>query len=166
MADCGTILCALNLYIYTLQDCTDVRDIQVIWIFVRVPGSTRWQFSISWPWRWQRLQYVWDLVRRHPNFWIHVLFFAENETAVIRWNYGDPKLGTCKETISGGNHFRYWVQNGPNTNRWLTILFVNRTLLLNSASNSGAVFMAASYEKPIARKFLLVRILLCSDLAL
>lgn len=54
-----------------------------------------------------------------------------NETAVIRWDYGDPSLGTCKETIEGGNHFRYWVQDGP-------------------SADSGAVFMALSYEKPIA----------------
>jgi hypothetical protein len=57
----------------------------------------------------------------------------KNETAVIRWNYGDPSLGTCKETISGGNHFRYWIQNG-------------------SSANSGAVFMATSYELPIAQQ--------------
>jgi len=57
----------------------------------------------------------------------------KNETAVIRWDYGDPSLGTCKETISGGNHFRYWTQNG-------------------SSANSGAVFMAASYEMPIAQQ--------------
>jgi len=57
----------------------------------------------------------------------------QNETAVIRWNYGDPQLGSCKETIQGGNHFRYWVQNGPN-------------------ANSGAIFMAVSYEKPIAEQ--------------
>ncbi|KAF9533197.1 hypothetical protein CPB83DRAFT_942859 [Crepidotus variabilis] len=55
---------------------------------------------------------------------------TKNETAVIRWNYGDPQLGSCKETVQGGNHFRYWVQDGPNT-------------------NSGAVFMAVSYEKPL-----------------
>jgi len=54
-----------------------------------------------------------------------------NETAVIRWDYGDPSLGTCKETIEGGNHFRYWVQDG-------------------SAGNSGAIFMAVSYEEPIS----------------
>ncbi|KAJ6622640.1 hypothetical protein B0H10DRAFT_893389 [Mycena sp. CBHHK59/15] len=56
-----------------------------------------------------------------------------NETAVIRFDYGDPQLGTCQETIKGGNHFRYWAQNG------------------NSA-DSGAVFMAASYEMPIAQQ--------------
>jgi len=55
------------------------------------------------------------------------------ETAVIRWDYGDPALGSCKETIEGGNHFRYWVQNGP-------------------SANSGAIFMALSYELPIAQQ--------------
>jgi len=55
------------------------------------------------------------------------------ETAVIRWNYGDPTLGACKETIEGGNHFRYWPQTGP-------------------SGNSQAVFMAASYELPIAEQ--------------
>ncbi|KAF9449127.1 hypothetical protein P691DRAFT_584933 [Macrolepiota fuliginosa MF-IS2] len=57
----------------------------------------------------------------------------KNETSVIRWNYGDPELGSCKETIQGGNHFRYWVQDGPQR-------------------NTGAVFLAASYEKPIAQQ--------------
>jgi len=52
-----------------------------------------------------------------------------NETAVIRYDYGDPTLGTCKETVEGGNHFRYWVQSG-------------------SSADSGAIFLAASYELP------------------
>ncbi|KAI0064156.1 hypothetical protein BV25DRAFT_348229 [Artomyces pyxidatus] len=52
-----------------------------------------------------------------------------NESAVIRWDYGNPTLGTCQETIEGGNHFRYWVQNG-------------------NEANSGAIFMAVSYELP------------------
>ncbi|KAF5336246.1 hypothetical protein D9758_014352 [Tetrapyrgos nigripes] len=56
---------------------------------------------------------------------------TKNETAVIRFNYGNPQLGTCQETVDGGNHFRYWVQDG-------------------SQANSGAIFMAASYEMPIA----------------
>ncbi|KAI0670913.1 hypothetical protein C8Q78DRAFT_821889 [Trametes maxima] len=49
-----------------------------------------------------------------------------NETSELRWDYGDPELGTCQETIKGGNHFRYWYQ-----------------------ANSGAIFMATSYELPI-----------------
>lgn len=35
-----------------------------------------------------------------------------NQTAEMRWDYGDPELGTCQETIEGGSHFRYWTQNG------------------------------------------------------
>ncbi|KIY71567.1 hypothetical protein CYLTODRAFT_450734 [Cylindrobasidium torrendii FP15055 ss-10] len=54
----------------------------------------------------------------------------KNQTAVIRYNYGDPALGTCKESIQGGNHFRYWLQDGP-------------------TGNTGAVFLATSYEKPL-----------------
>lgn len=34
-----------------------------------------------------------------------------NQSAVLRWNYGDPYLGTCKETFNGGLHTRYWRQN-------------------------------------------------------
>ncbi|KAJ6583879.1 hypothetical protein DFH09DRAFT_1143695 [Mycena vulgaris] len=55
-----------------------------------------------------------------------------NETAVLRYNYHDAQLGTCQETIQGGNHFRYWTQNGR-------------------SANSSAVFMATSYEMPIAQ---------------
>ncbi|KAF6755806.1 hypothetical protein DFP72DRAFT_895253 [Ephemerocybe angulata] len=55
----------------------------------------------------------------------------KNETSIMRWNYGDAQLGSCKETIQGGNHFRYWIQDGKD-------------------ANSGAIFMATSYEKPIA----------------
>lgn len=41
---------------------------------------------------------------------------AENETAVMRFDYDDPYLGTCQETVKGGNHFRYWTQNGKDAN--------------------------------------------------
>ncbi|KAG7445572.1 uncharacterized protein BT62DRAFT_932698 [Guyanagaster necrorhizus] len=54
-----------------------------------------------------------------------------NQTAVMRYDYGDSSVGTCTETVQGGNHFRYWVQNG-------------------TGANSGAIFMAASYEEPEA----------------
>ncbi|KAF7327754.1 hypothetical protein MKEN_00355000 [Mycena kentingensis (nom. inval.)] len=56
-----------------------------------------------------------------------------NETAVLRWDYGDPSLGTCMETIKGGNHFRYWTQDG-------------------ASANSSAIFLATSAEKPIAEQ--------------
>lgn len=64
----------------------------------------------------------------HPS-----IILAEIETAVIRWNYGDPTLGACKETIEGGNHFRYWPQNGPSGNRCVGLslclsIFAQRSL--------------------------------------
>ncbi|KAF9066610.1 hypothetical protein BDP27DRAFT_1227223 [Rhodocollybia butyracea] len=52
-----------------------------------------------------------------------------NQTAVMRWDYGNVQTGTCEETVDGGNHFRYWVQNG-------------------SSADSNAIFMATSYELP------------------
>ncbi|KAF8332615.1 uncharacterized protein EI90DRAFT_3145332 [Cantharellus anzutake] len=33
-----------------------------------------------------------------------------NETAVIRADYMNPLLGTCLESLTGGNHFRFWQQ--------------------------------------------------------
>jgi hypothetical protein len=78
---------------------------------------------------------------------VHI--FTEIETAVIRWNYGDPQLGACKETIEGGNHFRYWVQNGDSGNRCVA-LFMCPLYALIVTLTSGAVFMAVSYELPIA----------------
>ncbi|KAG9096262.1 hypothetical protein FRC06_008861 [Ceratobasidium sp. 370] len=59
---------------------------------------------------------------------------AVNETAVMRYNYQDAYVGTCRETVEGGNHFRYWVQK-----------------------STGAVFMAASVELPIEQGHDIVR---------
>lgn len=28
----------------------------------------------------------------------------------LRWNYGRPLLGSCLESLLGGNHLRYWKQ--------------------------------------------------------
>lgn len=33
------------------------------------------------------------------------------EMEVLRWNYGDIYIGTCRETFNGGLHLRYWRQN-------------------------------------------------------
>lgn len=49
-------------------------------------------------------------------------------STTLRYDYGDPSLGTCKETILGGNHLRYFNQNG-------------------SQADSGAWFMSVSYEQ-------------------
>ncbi|KAH9014289.1 hypothetical protein EDB84DRAFT_1530082 [Lactarius hengduanensis] len=71
-----------------------------------------------------------------------------NETAVIRWDYGDPTLGTCKETVQGGNHFRYWTQTGSEANRCALLALTDDVVIL--MLSSGAVFMAVSYELPEA----------------
>jgi len=50
---------------------------------------------------------------------------GSGDNGVLRWNYGDAYLGTCKESIIGGNHFRWYPQ-----------------------AKSGAYFLAASNELP------------------
>ncbi|OCF43139.1 hypothetical protein I317_02983 [Kwoniella heveanensis CBS 569] len=45
------------------------------------------------------------------------------EVEELRYNYGNPYIGTCQETFNGGSHLRYWIQN-----------------------TTGAYFMAASVE--------------------
>lgn len=57
----------------------------------------------------------------------------ENQTSEIRWDYNNVSFGTCQETIEGGNHFRYWIQDGPD-------------------ADSGAIFLAVSYELPVAEQ--------------
>lgn len=54
-----------------------------------------------------------------------------NETLLLRQHYGDPDLGTCLESLIGGNHFRVYRQNGP-------------------SANSGALFLEVSKEKSAA----------------
>jgi len=49
----------------------------------------------------------------------------QDEIAVIRQDFGDVNLGTCLESLKGGNHFRMWHQ-----------------------STTGAYFLAASKEEP------------------
>ena len=48
---------------------------------------------------------------------------GDGNNGVLRWNYGDPYIGTCKETFIGGNHFRWFKQE-----------------------STGAFFLAASVE--------------------
>lgn len=67
---------------------------------------------------------------------------------MIRFNYGDPTLGTCKETVQGGNHFRYWTQTGSDANRYAFLALTDDVVF--SMLSSGAVFMAVSYELPEA----------------
>lgn len=46
------------------------------------------------------------------------MFFSVigNETAVMRFDFGNSLIGTCEESLKGGNHFRYWTQNGAQAN--------------------------------------------------
>ncbi|KAJ7093136.1 hypothetical protein C8R44DRAFT_646243 [Mycena epipterygia] len=53
-----------------------------------------------------------------------------NQTQMMREDYGDTAIGTCLETLMGGNHYRVFRQNG-------------------SSADSGALFLAASREDPI-----------------
>lgn len=39
---------------------------------------------------------------------------GDGGNGVLRWNYYDPYFGTCKETFIGGNHFRWFQQQGSN----------------------------------------------------
>ncbi|KAJ7074359.1 meiotically up-regulated gene family-domain-containing protein [Mycena amicta] len=55
-----------------------------------------------------------------------------NQTQMMREDYGLP-IGTCLETLIGGNHYRVFRQNG-------------------TAANSGALFLAASKEDPITEQ--------------
>ncbi|KAF9518137.1 hypothetical protein BS47DRAFT_1338730 [Hydnum rufescens UP504] len=47
-----------------------------------------------------------------------------NQTAVLRYDYMNVGVGTCLESLSGGNHFRFWQQ-----------------------VNTGAYFLACSVEE-------------------
>ncbi|KAG0703230.1 hypothetical protein DFH29DRAFT_917759 [Suillus ampliporus] len=52
-----------------------------------------------------------------------------NQTIELRQDYGDEGIGTCFESLIGGDHFRIFVQNG-------------------TAADSGALFLAVSQEEP------------------
>lgn len=52
-----------------------------------------------------------------------------NQSAVLRWNYGNPYLGTCRETFDGGLHTRYWRQNS--TGAYFLALSVELSLSTN-----------------------------------
>ncbi|EPQ57666.1 hypothetical protein GLOTRDRAFT_99486 [Gloeophyllum trabeum ATCC 11539] len=53
-----------------------------------------------------------------------------NQTIELRQDYDNAGVGTCLETLIGGNHFRVWKQNG-------------------SLADSGALFLAVSKEEPL-----------------
>lgn len=53
-----------------------------------------------------------------------------NQTYELRQDYGDAGVGTCLESLIGGNHLRLYRQNG-------------------SEADSGALFLAVSKEEPV-----------------
>jgi len=53
-----------------------------------------------------------------------------NQTMELRQDFGDAPIGTCLESLIGGNHFRVFRQNGP-------------------LANSGALFLALSEEEDV-----------------
>ncbi|KAF7362012.1 Secreted protein [Mycena venus] len=54
-----------------------------------------------------------------------------NQTSELRQDYGDAELGTCLESLIGGNHLRVYRQNGP-------------------TEDTGALFLAVSKEENVA----------------
>ncbi|KAF7321099.1 hypothetical protein HMN09_00197600 [Mycena chlorophos] len=48
----------------------------------------------------------------------------------LRWDFGSSEIGTCLESLVGGNHFRVFRQNG-------------------TEANSGALFLAVSQEEDV-----------------
>ncbi|GLB37420.1 hypothetical protein LshimejAT787_0404710 [Lyophyllum shimeji] len=54
-----------------------------------------------------------------------------DEREVLRQHYHIPILGTCLETLVGGNHLRTYRQDGPD-------------------ANSGALFLAVSQEEDLS----------------
>ncbi|TFK44600.1 hypothetical protein BDQ12DRAFT_717737 [Crucibulum laeve] len=60
-----------------------------------------------------------------------------NQTVELREDFGDPNLGTCLESLIGGNHFRIFRQNGP-------------------TANSGALFLAVSKEEDLSQQHTIV----------
>jgi hypothetical protein len=53
-----------------------------------------------------------------------------NQTIELRQDYGSSEIGTCLETLIGGNHMRVFIQNG-------------------TEANSGALFLAVSQEEDL-----------------
>jgi hypothetical protein len=51
----------------------------------------------------------------------------KNQSDEMRFNYYEGDSGTCLESVRGGNHLRWFQQNG-------------------SSADTGAIFMAVSYE--------------------
>ena len=56
-----------------------------------------------------------------------------NQTIELRQDYGNPEVGTCWESLVGGNHLRLFRQNGPSANTGA--LFLAYVCLFASATD-------------------------------
>lgn len=57
------------------------------------------------------------------------------EVQVLRWNFGNTVNGTCQQTLVGGLHLRYWVQNSTKAIFMAASTEMNLTLAHNIISN-------------------------------
>ncbi|GAA5896021.1 hypothetical protein JCM8208_007508 [Rhodotorula glutinis] len=60
-----------------------------------------------------------------------------NQSDLLRENFQDVTYGVCRESSTGGFHYRWWIQNG-------------------SAADSGAYFLAASEEASLAENHMIL----------
>jgi len=64
---------------------------------------------------------------------------AVDQLIELREDFGDPNLGTCLESLNGGNHFRVFTQNGAQHNTGaLFLAYVLSHSLLELSSSNGA----------------------------
>ena len=63
---------------------------------------------------------------------------ASGMNGVLRWNYGSPDIGTCRESISGGNHIRWLRQRiGTTTSIFLTVSYEQSLANLHNLQRDG-----------------------------
>ncbi|KAK0225621.1 hypothetical protein IW262DRAFT_1456728 [Armillaria fumosa] len=71
-----------------------------------------------------------------------------NETAVIRQDFNIPILGTCIESLTGGNHFRYVIEQP--VSKTFNQVWISVFPQTGPAANSGALFLAVSKEEDLS----------------
>ena len=63
---------------------------------------------------------------------------ASGMNGVLRWNYGSPDIGTCRESISGGNPIRWFRQRiGTTTSIFLTVSYEQSLANLHNLQRDG-----------------------------
>jgi hypothetical protein len=67
----------------------------------------------------------------------------------LRNDYGNPDIGTCWESLIGGNHLRLWRQNGPNahTNTLFLAYVDQRVFPIFEADSGRCVLDSVSAEE-------------------